>query len=130
MRLKANLSDMKKDTSREYHRKESNFTSGLFWGAALGAAGMFLFATKNGKKLRDYLKENGQYVLEELEEIYEEIDGKEKVKKLPQPKKKPAVKKKEVKTKTQDLSHINKLQERGRKAAGNFFTRGGKSLKK
>jgi gas vesicle protein len=120
---------MKKDTFREYHKKESSFASGLFWGAALGAAGIFLFATKKGKKLRNHLKKHGNKILEELEEIYEEAEEKVEAKKLPQPEKKSAAKKKTAKAKTQDLNHIKKLQERGRKAASNFFTRGGKALK-
>lgn len=120
---------MKKDTFRERHRRESGFASGMFWGAALGAAGMFFFATKKGRKLRDYLSKHGHRILEELEEIYEETEEKVATKKLPQPKKKSSIKKKEAKTKAQDLSHIKKLQERGREAAGRFFTRGGRALK-
>lgn len=119
---------MAKDSPREYKRKESSFTSGLFWGAALGTAGMFLFGTKRGRKVKDYLRQHGHKVLEELEEIYEETEGERKpAKELPQPQKKTADKKG---TKKQDVSHIKKLQLRGREAAGRFFTRGGKSLKK
>lgn len=120
---------MKKDTSREYHSKESSFASGLFWGAALGAAGMFLFATKKGKKLRNYFKKYGHQILEDLEEIYEETEDKIRAEKLLEVAKQPSAKKKEIKPESQNLSHIEKLQERGRKAAGRFFTRGGKMLK-
>lgn len=113
----------------DYQRKESGFAQGLFWGAALAASGMFLFATKRGKKLRDYLKKHGSLILEELEEIYEEKEGvKAETQKLPKSKKTES-KDKETKAKKLDLSHIQKLQERGREAAGRFFTRGGRALK-
>lgn len=121
---------MAKDEPREYRRRESGFASGLFWGVALGAAGMFLFATKKGEKLKDYLKEHGQKILEDFEEIYEETEGiKRPTKELSKPKKKELSAEKENKSKKQDLGHIEKLQERGRKAAGRFFTRKGKTLK-
>lgn len=103
----------------------SSFSSGFFLGAILGAAGIFLFASKKGKKLREYLREHGQGILEDLEEIYEEVQEKEftqgkidapKAQIQPEP------------GKEKDLGHIKKLQERGRDAV-RFFKRDGKALK-
>lgn len=125
---------MRRSDQREYHRKESNFTSGLFWGLILGIFGALLFATKKGKKLRDYLSENGQNLFDELEDFYQESGGEEMVKKITDSnekienqnlKKKTGTKSTEVKS----LNHIEKLQERGRKASKHFFKKSGKTLK-
>lgn len=120
----------KRDIEQHNHRNESNFVSGLFWGAALGTAAMFLFGTKKGRKFKKYLTEHGHNILEELEEIYEETEGGKKVvKKLKEASKKSKAKSKEIDSATKDINHIAKLQERGRKAARKFFTRSGKKLK-
>lgn len=120
---------MNKQTTGEYPRKESNFSTGLFWGAILGAVGMFLFATKKGKNLQKYLSENGEKILEELEEVCKEKEVRNKVKKLIEPVKKATKRKTQATEETKEIAHIAKLQERGRKTARKFFSRKGKSLK-
>lgn len=119
---------MKKREDSIYNRRESGFASGLLWGTILGAAGMLLFATKKGKKIRKYLSENGDKILKEVEEIYEEQEVEKKIKSLvgSKSKKKQKLNKDDG---TQDLTHIAKIQERGRSAAQHFFTRAGKTLK-
>jgi gas vesicle protein len=120
---------MKKREEVKYHKSESNFASGLLWGVIIGAIGMFFFATKKGKKLKNYLSEHGEKIFEELEELYEEKEVGKKIKKLVEPQTKANKIKEKQDDATEDLTHIAKLQERGRKAARNFFTRRGKSLR-
>ena len=106
------------------HRQETGFSAGLFWGALLGAVGMFLFATKKGQKLQQFLREHGERALEEIEEIYEEAEASRKdgeAEELPKLES-------ETGPKTKTIGHIAKLQERGRKVA-RYFTRAGKVLK-
>lgn len=115
---------MSRISTDESRRRESGFASGLFWGTAMGAIGMFLFGTKRGRKIREYLKEHGGKLLDELEETYAVIEDKHHAlsflgegKQAPEKKRGPMV------------SPIASLQERGRKAARHFFTRGGRALK-
>ena len=120
---------MAKDASNLDHRKESGFASGLFWGAALGAIGMFLFGTKKGKNIREYMSQHGGKILEEFEELYEEAGERGIITADDSKPKKKKITRKLGVGKKQDLNHIKSLQERGRKAAKQFFTRSGKSLK-
>jgi len=110
----------------------------LFWGLILGTAGMFLFATKRGHKLKQFLSEHGRSFLDELEEFYNEFESQSipekkleslKVEKQPAKKKKQSRVKKIVDESAMDISHIAKLQERGRKATRRFFSRKGKKLR-
>lgn len=85
---------------------------------------MFLFGTKRGRKIREYLKEHGGKLLDELEETYAVIEDKHHaVSSLGEGKQAPE------KKRGQMVSPIASLQERGRKAARHFFTRGGRVLK-
>lgn len=116
---------MGKAEGHEKNRHGGGFASGLFWGIILGVFGMFMFATKRGKKLREYFREHGQGILQELEEIYAELEEKDVTKRLPESTKKDQFK--EAK-KEKDLSHIQRLQEHGRNVV-RHFTRSGKPLK-
>ncbi len=135
---------MSKIRHHESPRKESHFTTGFFWGIVFGAIGVFLFGTKKGNKLKKYLSEHGEKVFEEFEEFYERVQkGDVGIRKLEGPKIKPKKttkkqdkmrsEKKEPqltsKPQSSDVSHISKLQERGRNVATKFFTRGGKTLR-
>ncbi len=111
--------------------KGQGFSSGLMWGIMLGAAGMFLFGTKKGRKIKKVLTEEGGKLLDELEEAYEETEtGKKIKKKVIKTKKKIDAKTQDAKKAAKDLTHITKLQKRGRSAAQRFFKRSGKTLKK
>ncbi len=123
---------MKKPNNQDwsYQPKEHGFSSGFMWGVMLGVAGMFLFGTKKGRKIKRVLTEEGEKLIDELEEAYEETDSAEKLnKKIDKAKKKLKSKTQQAKEAAKDLTHISKLQQRGRKAA-RFFKRSGKSLKK
>jgi len=120
---------MVKNVSNQYDRKDSGFTSGFFWGAALGAIGMFLFGTKKGRNIREYMSQHGGKFLEEFEEFYEEVEEQGNVAADDSKSKKKKITKRLGAGKKQDLNHIKSLQERGRKAAKRFFTRSGKLLK-
>jgi gas vesicle protein len=121
---------MSKSNLKLYHKKESNFASGLVWGALLGAAGVFLFATRKGKKARNFFKKHGRTILEELEEVYEEIEAQETLKKkLPKPKKK--TKPKQIAETTKQSKKKNKQKAKSQSSKSRkFFTRSGRSLKK
>lgn len=122
---------MKNKAPTEYVKQESHFASGFLWGILFGIAGMFIFATKKGNKLRKYLSEHGENILDQLEEFYNEIEAESgKTEKLEVIKEEKETKKKEeANSPVKELSHIAKLQQRGRSAAKRFFTRRGKSLK-
>lgn len=132
---------MNKQKPIDYHKRDSGFSTGFFWGLVLGGAGVFLFCTKQGKKIKKFLSENGEQLIDELEDIYQKSEVKKTVSqhlKLPSPKplkksEEPLIKaspeKKKKKEAAKELSHISDLQKRGRKAAKQFFTRAGKSLK-
>lgn len=121
---------MKNNMGKEIEPKSQpggSFASGFFWGIILGFLGMFVFATKRGKKLRDYFQEHGEGILQELQEIYTELEEKDTINKLPESTKKVQSELQEIPRK-KDLSHIQKLQEHGRNVV-RHFTRSGKPLK-
>lgn len=114
----------------------SGFVIGFVLGAMAGAVLLFLFGTEKGKKLKEELQKKGKFSFKNLKELLEEFEerGTEFKKKAGEMTKKlekkvesqaPEVKKAAEK----GLTHIKKLQERGRKIAGRFFKRNGKSLR-
>ncbi len=121
------MGSMEKEERYEKHQHGGNFASGFFWGIILSFLGMFVFATKRGKKLRDYFQEHGEGILQELEEISDELEENEVTKKLPETTKKSQPKREEA-VKEKDISYIKRLQEHGRNVA-RHFTRSGKPLK-
>lgn len=125
---------MSKDQLIHRQKKESSFASGLIWGTILGAAGMFIFATKKGKEARKFLKKHGQTVLEELEEVYEEIEADNlTAKKLLKAPKKPIAKSKKNKIDKKPAKkpvQTGSTKEKPKSQAKKFFTRSGRSLKK
>lgn len=104
--------------------KDGGFLSGLVWGIALGAFGLFLFGTDRGNKLRRYLRSHGQKLLDELEEIYDADKATEAGEELPTLEKKLGKSLSESGT-----NHIQKLQARGRATARRFFRRSGRLLR-
>ncbi|OGY18863.1 MAG: hypothetical protein A2786_05235 [Candidatus Chisholmbacteria bacterium RIFCSPHIGHO2_01_FULL_52_32] len=121
------MGSMGKTEEQERHQHGGGFSSGLFWGAILGALGMFMFATKKGGRLRTYLQEHGHGVLSELEEIYEELEEKGETNRLIQSPKKDRSERKES-TKEKDVSHIESLQAHGRNVV-RYFTRSGRPMR-
>ena len=124
-------------------RNHPNFLNGFFWGTMIGGTAIFLFGTSAGKKVKKFLLEHGEQLLDDLEEEYQSNFSKqgEKIELRAVKPKKQHQKSEEKKQNKQinlkktgllsqqDLSRIEKLQERGRNAAQRFFTRGGRSLK-
>jgi len=51
---------------------QSNFLKGFLFGSILGVVAGIFFAPKSGKELRLEIKEKGNKVLKDAEEIYEE----------------------------------------------------------
>jgi len=116
-----------------------NFFSGLVLGAILGAGlYYYLTATEKGKKVGQQVKqkalEKGEEALDGLNELVGDIEqkGEEFRKKAQKVQARLEKKAKTMQTKAdsevkEQLTHIKKLQERGRQAA-KFFTRNGKAL--
>jgi gas vesicle protein len=130
------------ESSSNSQRNQPNFLNGFFWGTLVGGISIFLFGTESGKRLKKFLNEHGEQILDELEKTYGKVNKQQNIlKKLTVAKpirksSKTDTKKPEKQESTkllestkQDLSHIQKLQERGRTAAQRFFTRKGRSLK-
>lgn len=121
---------------KDYQERGGSFFKGLVFGALAGAGVYyFLSNTKEGKKLKKQIKEHGDDVLNNLHEVVSEFEEKgrefgEKAKEL-QAKLEKKVKDggEEAGSAKKELSQIEKLQERGRRAV-KIFTRQGKPLKK
>lgn len=116
--------------------RESNFTSGLFWGLVLGMLGTFVFATKKGAKIRKYLSENGQKIFSELEKLYQESIEVQDAGQDKFPLSSPATapsdllpKKNNLKSQTKSTNHNPQLQTTGRKSSRRFFKKSGRILK-
>lgn len=112
----------------------SNFFRGLVCGALMGA-GLFYFLnhTEEGKKVKKKIKKQGEEALDDLKEIIGNLE--EKGKEFKEKAKEIQV---QLEAKSEgegagkargDLSQIEKLRARGRKAA-KLFTRHGKPLNK
>ena len=112
------------------------FFQGLIMGALMGAvAYYFLTQTKEGEKVKKRLKEKSEEALDNLAELVEDFE--EKGEEF-QARAKEIQAKLEKRAKSveggvaeeaqEKLSHIEKLQKRGRLASRKFFTKNGKSL--
>lgn len=116
--------------------RDGGFLSGLVLGALIGA-GLFYFltSTEEGKKVKKQLKEKGKDALDNLADLIEEVEEKgeefkQKAKEIQAEleKKTKDVRKEVVEEAKEQLTHIDKLRERGRRATRRFFTKNGKSL--
>lgn len=112
------------------------FFSGLVLGALVGA-GLFYFltSTEEGEKVKKQLQKKGKLALDNLADLIEEFEekGEEFKKRAKQIQGELEEKAKDVKEGVaeeakEQLTHIEELRERGRKASKKFFTRNGKSL--
>jgi len=115
------------------------FLSGLVWGTIIGAVLVFLFGTKEGRKVKDQLAKKGKELVEDLPQIIKDLEkqGKEFAQKTEEVKKKLEKKAKELSSEAKEkiessLTHIEETQEKGRQAAAtirkHFFMKKGKKL--
>lgn len=116
--------------------RNGGFLSGLVLGVIIGA-GLFYFltSTEEGKKVKKQLREKGKDTLDNLAETISEFEekGEEFKKKAEKLQAALEEKTKDIREEVaeeakEQLTHIDKLRERGRKATGRFFTKNGKSL--
>lgn len=119
------------DNRNSHH--DNHFLTGLVLGALIGA-GLTFFLVSD-EETKEKIKKKGKVALDNLADIISELEEKggefkEKTKKLQA----------ELEERTKDfreevaeeagtqLTHIEKLRERGRKATRRFFTRSGKKI--
>lgn len=123
-----------KTTSKPRHRR--GYMSGFFAGAFLGAAAVFFLGTKKGKRLAKTMRKEGGKTFKDLESLLGEIEVKSEkfaqgakvvTKKLE--KQAQSTKKEVTKTAQKKLTHIKKLQDKGRAAASRYFEKNGENLK-
>lgn len=107
---------------------KGGYLSGLVMGAMLGAAAVFFLGTKKGRKLAQVMQEKGTQGLEDLEGIAAEIEQKgsqfahKAIKATHDLEVKAKTTKKAVaKVAKRELTHLQKLQARGRAAADRYF---------
>ncbi|MFC1626570.1 hypothetical protein ACFL1P_00035 [Patescibacteria group bacterium] len=122
-------------------KQGGKFTLGFFFGGLLGAIIIFFLGTKEGKQAGKKFEKKGRVLLDELSKALEELETKEKeivtkseeikvqVEENIQEAKQEATKEttKELDT---ALTHIEELQERGRKTTANLRKRIFKNLPK
>jgi len=116
--------------------RHGGFLSGLVLGALIGVGlAYFLTSTEEGKKVKKQLKKKGEDTLDNLAEIIEEVEEKgEEFKKkakeiqLELEKKTGDVREEIAEEAKEQLTNIDSLRERGRKATKKFFTRNGKAI--
>ena len=120
----------------EEHSQGGSFLRGLVAGAILGAMAIwFLNQTEKGKEIKKEIKEKSGDTLENLNDLVQGLEerGQEFKKKVVQVKEEFEEKAKDFRQDVAEeakmgLSRIEKLEEKGHKAAQKFFTRKGKSL--
>ncbi len=114
--------------TNEDKRHGSGYMSGFVMGALVGSAAVFFFGTKKGKKTAKLMSQTGSKTLKDLEKLAHEIEEKGETfakkakvvtKKLEKQTK--SNKKKVTVTAKKKLTHIKKLQNRGRAAAARYF---------
>jgi len=108
--------------------KKSGHSGGFLTGALLGAAAVFFFGTKKGKKMAKTMHKQGTKSFKELEGLLAEIETKgqefakqAKVTTKSLEKKAKSTKKVVNKEAKKKLTHIKKLQQKGRSAAARYF---------
>jgi len=122
---------------------DKSFLLGLMIGGVIAGGLVFLFGTDKGKEVRKELKERGEDVLDDLDEVLAELEEKRKeLKKKAEKVKEEVVQhvgdlkekaSEEVMEKLDDtLANIEALQERGREATATlrkkYFLKDGKRL--
>jgi len=113
-----------------------NFFRGLVTGAIIGAVAVwFLNQTEKGKEIKKEIKEKGNDVLGNLNDLVQDLEekGQEFKKKVLQVKEEFEEKAKDFRQDVIEegkigLERIEELEEKGHKAAQKFFTRKGKLL--
>lgn len=120
----------------EPEKSGGGYFSGFMMGALIGAAAVFFFGTKKGKKVAKLMQSEGISGLKDLKKLAAEIETKgetfaEEAKKVTQELEKKAKSgKKELTSQAKkQLSYIKKLQAKGRAAAAHYFQKNGESLK-
>lgn len=116
--------------------RSDGFLSGLVLGAMIGAGlAYFLTSTEKGKEVKKQLRERGKDTLDNLADLIEEVEErgeefKKKAKEIQTELEKKAgdVREEVAGEAKEQLTHIDKLRERGRKATKRFFTKNGRSL--
>lgn len=120
-------SDCCPDCQGKYKPQKSH-SGGFLTGALLGAAAVFFFGTKKGKKMAQKMHRQGSKSLKELEKMLSDIEikGKEFAQEA-----KVVTQQLEAKAKStkkvfneqakKKLTHIKKLQQKGRDAAARYF---------
>lgn len=119
----------------EQPNRHHNFFTGLVLGALAGAGlYYFLTSTKEGKKIKQQLREKSEDVLDNLVDLVADIElkgqeFKEKAKLVQNQleQKAKSIEGEVTEEAKSQLARIKELRERGRKAA-QFFTRNGKPL--
>jgi len=110
------------------HRHGNGYLSGFTMGALIGAAAVFFLGTKEGKRFAKTMGKKGGRTLKDLEKLVAEIEKKGEVfakkskvvtKKLERQAK--STQKEVTKVAKKKLSHIKKLQNKGRLAAARYF---------
>jgi gas vesicle protein len=121
-------------SDHEHHG--NNFFSGLVLGGIIGAGLIwFLTQTEEGKKIKERIKEKSEDALDNLADLIEEMEekGGEFKRKVRAVQEELNQKAKDIRGEIaqeakEELSKIQELQDRGRKVAQKFFTKGGKPL--
>jgi len=136
------------DEQRFNQKDAPSFLNGLLLGAAVGAAGFFLFGTKKGRKVKKALLEGGAKTFDDLKKTAKDLEKKSKkiskkavVKKVELEKKAELTQKKvaiEIKEAERELKEAQKkaqkikkkLTQKVARAKKRYFTRKGRSLRK
>lgn len=112
----------------EAEKSGGGYFSGFMMGALIGAAAVFFFGTKKGKRVATLMQQEGVGGLKDLKKLAAEIEvkgetfAKEAQKVTKELEKKAQSGKKELTSKARkQLSYIKKLQAKGRAAAAHYF---------
>lgn len=97
----------------------SSSLSSLILGAAIGAALTYLFTNKEGKKIREFLLEEGSKLVDEISEKTQEVEEKFEKSQIKQDLEEKIESPKEEIPQIEEMieevpQHINKLQKKGR----------------
>jgi len=120
-------------------KQKNSFSSGLFFGAIIGAVLFFLFGTNEGRQIKKKLTEKGKEAIDDLPDLIKDLEkkGHQFAQKAEEVKQTLDEKTKEITPKVKQevnlvLKQIEETQERGRQAAKSvrrrFFTKSGRKL--